>query len=287
MKLKELQVSFQLALSDLYEKQEIDVFFFMLSEKQCGVSRLDLALNPDIECSDSELEVLSGALEQLIEATPIQHILGEKEFFGLLFKVGPEVLVPRPETEELVQWIIDDCKNIKQPIRILDVGTGSGCIAISLAKHLNNVEVTAIDVSKEALMLAKKNAKNIGVNVSFVEADVLNLKSQMDDFDLGKFDIIVSNPPYVRELEKEEIHPNVLNHDPHLALFVEDHNPLVFYKTILELGSALLVSNGLVYFEINQYLGEEMKTAFNNYNYRGIELRKDIFGNNRMMKGVI
>lgn len=286
MKLKELQNKYLLELSGLYEKQEINVFFFMLIELYCGVSRIDLALTPNKECSASELDKLNDALLQLTKAKPIHHIIGEKEFFGLKFLVGPEVLIPRPETEELIQWIIDDHHKNKKAIRILDIGTGSGCIAISLAKHIKNAKVTAIDVSREALKLAQENARINNVDVNFIKVDVLNFTHETEGVDLDGFDIIVSNPPYVRELEKIEIHPNVLNFDPHLALFVEDDDPLLFYNTILKLGNLIMPANGTIYFEINQYLGVEMTSAFEHFNYNHIELRKDIFGNNRMMKGV-
>jgi release factor glutamine methyltransferase len=191
------------------------------------------------------------------------------------------VLIPRPETEQLVDWIIQDVKlqKIDKPIRILDIGTGSGCIAISLAKNLNNAEIWALDVSIDALEIAKKNALLNEVAIHFVEGDILNLKN----FNF-KFDIIVSNPPYVREKEKVEIHRNVLDYDPRVALFVKDDNPLLFYDAIADLTKNSLKKEGCLYLEINQYLGKESVDLLIKKGYKSIELKKDFLDNNRMIK---
>jgi release factor glutamine methyltransferase len=187
------------------------------------------------------------------------------------------VLIPRPETEELVSWILEKV-DTKQPIKILDIGTGSGCIAIILAKQIAQAEVYAMDVSTAALSIAKKNAEANGVVVQFIEASILEWQSQ-DMF----FDIIVSNPPYVRESEKEMMSPNVLNYEPHLALFVDNNNPLLFYKAIVEMSKINLTSEGLIYFEINEYLAEETKSLFSSTFFESVQLKKDIFSKNRML----
>jgi release factor glutamine methyltransferase len=193
-------------------------------------------------------------------------------------------LIPRPETEELVEWIIKDCvvpRNDRK-IKILDIGTGSGCIAISLAKNISNAQVFAIDVSEKALATAKKNAEINGVTVTFLERNIL----ETEDLE-QQFDVIVSNPPYVRELEKQEIKKNVLDNEPHLALFVDDNDALIFYRKIAELSQKNLSQNGQLFFEINQYLGRETVNLLEKMNFKNIELRKDIYGNDRMVKGVI
>ncbi len=190
----------------------------------------------------------------------------------------------RPETEELVEWIIKE--NSKpggsKKIKILDIGTGSGCIAISLAKNLPNAQVYALDVSKKALETAKRNALNNRVDVTFLLLNILEEDALKSDFD-----IIVSNPPYVRNLEKEEIKKNVLDYEPHLALFVEDNDALVFYRKIATLAQKNLLENGQLYFEINQYLGKEMNDLLEQMDFKDIELRKDIYDNDRMMKGIV
>ena len=200
------------------------------------------------------------------------------------FEVNANVLIPRSETEELVDWILKSQKSKveSQKIRILDIGTGSGCIAIALAKNLPNATVFAIDVSKNALATAKINAENNSVNVTFINQNILETEDLQQ-----QFDIIVSNPPYVRHLEKEEIKKNVLDNEPHLALFVADNDALVFYKKIAELAQKNLSENGQVYFEINQYLGKETIDLLQKMNFATTELRKDIYGNDRMTKASV
>jgi release factor glutamine methyltransferase len=197
------------------------------------------------------------------------------------FEVNSNVLIPRPETEELVAWILSDCK--QEPLKdfkILDIGTGSGCIAIALAKNISQAEIAAIDVSAEALELAQKNAQTNGVPVTFLCQNILETEDLQ-----GQFDVIVSNPPYVRNLEKAEIKKNVLEHEPHLALFVEDNDALLFYRKIATLAQKNLKENGKLYFEINQYLGLEMVGLLTAMGFVDVELRKDIYGNDRMICG--
>jgi len=219
-------------------------------------------------------------LEQLKKEIPIQYLLGSTSFYGLNFEVNSDVLIPRPETEELVDWIIKDCLIFRNDVtlKIVDIGTGSGCIAISLAKNLPNAQVFAIDVSGKALATAKKNAELNNVEVTFIQKNILETASL--DF---QFDIIVSNPPYVRNLEKVEINKNVLDNEPHLALFVDDNDALVFYRKIAELAQKSLSKNGQLYFEINQYLGKETVALLENLGFENLELRKDIYGNDRMI----
>ena len=247
------------------------------------MSRVDLALKPDTEIDEIEIKKWKNIIAQLQLQKPIQYILGETEFFGLPFMVTPDVLIPRPETEELVDWILknnSNNSNNSEKLRILDIGTGSGCIPISLTKNLKNSEVAAIDVSKEALEVAAINAKDNSVEVRFIKMDILKTEDLAETYD-----IIVSNPPYVRELEKEEMQKNVLEFEPHIALFVEDDDALLFYLKITKLASKSLSEGGQLYFEINQYLGQRMLDLLNEYKFRDIELRKDIYGNDRMIFG--
>lgn len=284
MNLKDLQNTFHLELDVIYDKEEVDSFFFMLIESYYNVSRLKLAMEPQF--SVDSYEAILNALNLLKEEQPIQYILGETEFYGLPFKVNQYTLIPRPETEELVDWIISKLKNQYSEIRVLDVGTGSGCIAISLAKNLSNAKVYALDVSKEAINMAKNNAQSNDVDVEFIEADILNNETWDSDFKKMKFDVIVSNPPYVREQEKQLMKPNVLNNEPHLALFVNDENPLLFYKAITEFSVENLTKKGELFFEINEYLGKEMIQLLVDSNFKNIELKQDIFKKDRMIKGI-
>jgi len=279
--LSQLKIKFLNLLKDEYPVQEVNSFFNLLIESYLLMNRLDFALKPGKEISLEEKEKFESAIQRLSKHKPIQYILGETEFFGLKFKVNKNVLIPRPETEELVQWILDDVGASKNPsnLKILDIGTGSGCIAISLAKNLPDVEIFALDVSEKALKTARENAGLNGVNVNFIQADILNLEALT-----GKFDIIVSNPPYVREMEKVEMHRNVLENEPNLALYVKDTDPLIFYGTIAKLAQVGLQNNGNLYFEINQYLAEETEDILKNTSFK-TELKKDIFGNYRMLRG--
>ena len=265
-------------LNNLYPKTEISSFFNILTEFKLKLSRTDIALNPSHEINEMDLEYLNTSIQKLESQIPIQYIIGETEFYGLTFKVNENVLIPRPETEELVEWIIKSVDKSKR-IKILDIGTGSGCIAISLAKNLSNAEVFALDVSRKAIEIGKINASINEVNINFIQQNIL----ETDSLNVY-FDIIVSNPPYVRELEKNEIKDNVLENEPHLALFVKDENPLLFYDKISKIARKNLKNNGLLFFEINQYLGIETVELLQNKNYKNIELRKDLFENNRMIK---
>jgi release factor glutamine methyltransferase len=286
--LKDLQQIFHKELDAVYGKDEVNSFFFLSMEQFLNVPRFQMAIQPEFTITKSETDIFFKTLEALKQQKPIQYILGETEFYGLTFKVNENVLIPRPETEELVALIVANTQNLilnSKPITILDIGTGSGCIAISLAKSLPNAEVYALDVSKEALKVAKLNAELNNVEISFIEADILNKSTWNLELNNLKFNAIVSNPPYVRNLEKAEIKSNVLDNEPHLALFVSDNNPLQFYKAISGFAVNNLKPDGNLYFEINQYLGEETKALLENSHYKNVELYKDLNGNYRMLEG--
>jgi release factor glutamine methyltransferase len=284
MKIKQYRDLFIKTLSPIHGEGEAESFFYLILEEKRQLKRIDLALHPDLDLSDSEILVWNALVEQLKLEIPIQYLLHKTSFYGLDFEVNSSVLIPRPETEELVEWIVVSQKSKveSQKLRILDIGTGSGCIAISLAKNIANATVFALDVSEKALAIAKKNAETNNVEVTFLTQNIL----QTDD--LGQqFDIIVSNPPYVRNLEKQEIKKNVLDNEPHLALFVEDNDALIFYKKIAELAKKNLTENGLLFFEINQYLAKETVDLLAEMAFKNIELRKDIYGNERMIKTTV
>eukprot|EP01093_Parvamoeba_rugata_P011279 TRINITY_DN3098_c0_g3_i1.p1 TRINITY_DN3098_c0_g3~~TRINITY_DN3098_c0_g3_i1.p1 ORF type:complete len:291 (-),score=63.67 TRINITY_DN3098_c0_g3_i1:767-1639(-) len=287
MVLRELQHIFHIELDAIYGKHEVDSFFYLCTEHYLNVPRIQLTLEPGLAITKPETDTFFKVLEDLKQQKPIQYILGETEFFGLPFKVNKNVLIPRPETEELVDLIIRSVTSlvVDKPVKILDIGTGSGCIAIALAKNLPNAKVYALDVSKEALKVAKQNAEINKVDINFIEASILDDTCHLAFEAESNFDIIVSNPPYVRNLEKEEIKPNVLDNEPHLALFVEDGNPLLFYKAITNFAIKKLKDKGSLYFEINQYLGEETQQLLIDANFEAIELLKDLNGNDRMLKG--
>jgi len=284
MQLLNFKKQFYLDLSELYPETEIQSFFNLLIDFRLHLSRIEIALQPNFEIQKEDLTFFQKSILDLKKHIPIQYIIGITEFYGLPFLVNEHVLIPRPETEELVSWIIESLKieNRKSKVHILDIGTGSGCIPVSLAKNLSNVTVSAIDISVEALKTAKENAKLNKVDVFFIEKDILNTVELPETYD-----IIVSNPPYVRELEKTQMHENVLAHEPHLALFVKNENPLLFYDKIAELAKKHLSKNGNLYFEINQYLGNETVELLKQKGFFNIELRKDIFGVDRMIKASI
>ena len=283
MKIKEYRAQFIEILSPIYDVDEVESFFYLILEALQKLKRIDIALHPELIFTTAEVQTWNILLEQLKLEIPIQYLLGKTSFYGLDFEVNENVLIPRPETEELVEWIISNNQIIDQSksLKILDIGTGSGCIAISLAKNIPNAQVFAIDVSEQALATAQKNANLNGVNITFQHQNILEVKDLKE-----QFDIIVSNPPYVRNLEKLEIKKNVLDNEPHLALFVADTDALVFYRKISDLAKKNLSLNGQLYFEINQYLGKEMVDLLANKGFKNIELRKDIYGNDRMLLGI-
>lgn len=276
MKIPEYKNTFVQQLIPFYEKEEIENFFYLILKHLKNISRVDLALNPNLEFSENEPKNMAFYLQELKNNKPIQYILGSTKFLGLEFEVNPNVLIPRPETEELIDWIISENKN-RTNLKILDIGTGSGCIAISLAKNLK-AEVTAFDISEKALETAQKNADRNQAFVHFIEFDILN-----DIWEGQQFDIIVSNPPYVRESEKKQIKLNVLDNEPHLALFVSDQDALIFYRKIADFALKHLSENGQLFFEINQYLGKQTVSLLEEKGFKNIILKKDIYSNDRMI----
>ena len=281
MLLKQYKTHFFDALKNSQDDQEIESFFFILTEYLHNLKRVDVALNPNFELSEDDVKKWNAILSELQQEKPIQYITGEVWFYGLKFEVNENTLIPRPETEELVEWIIESqkLKIQSQKLEILDIGTGTGCIPISLKANLPQANVSAIDVSEKALEVAKRNAISNKVEINFIQTNILEVE------DLNQyFDIIVSNPPYVRNLEKEEIKKNVLDYEPHLALFVEDTDALLFYRKIAQLALKNLAPNGLLFFEINQYLGKETVELLENLGFKNIELKKDMYGNDRMVK---
>ena len=293
MILRQFKIYFSTELSAIYPKTEIDTFFFLLIEEYLNLNRIDTVLKSDFKICEEKLSLLKSALLRLKQEVPIQYIIGKTEFFGYPFLVDGNTLIPRPETEELVEWIIKEVANLQSlvvsKLNILDIGTGTGCIPISLAKNILNTTISAIDVSADALKIAKQNAVLNSVDINFIETDILKTASlnKLTQSQNVLFDIIVSNPPYVRELEKVEIQNNVLENEPHLALFVSDENPLVFYDKIADLAKKHLSENGILFFEINQYLGKETITMLKQKGFQNIELRKDLFKNDRMIKAVL
>ena len=281
-------------ITSVYEENEAKSIVYLLLEHYLNLSKTDILLDYPINQSCDFQDII----HRLKAQEPVQYIIGETEFYGRKFKVTSDTLIPRPETEELVQLTLKSYQsgneslivgrekndlNTKSLISILDMGTGSGCIAISLACELPNAQVYAYDISENALEVAKENAKINKANVIFEQVDILNLPH----LSLSPFSIIVSNPPYVMNAEKLEMEQNVLDYEPHLALFVEDTNPLIFYKVIAEFASKNLINQGLCIVEINQALGLETAELFWNQGFRYVEVVKDMFGKDRMVKAIL
>lgn len=268
-------------LCSVYDSDEATAMILILLEHYFKITRVKMALEPDMRLSESEMLTFHFAVKDLLKNKPIQYIIGETEFCDLKFKVNENVLIPRPETSELVMNIVKRQKTKdKRQLSILDIGTGSGCIAISLAKNIPDSKVYALDISEKALEVAKENAINNNADVTFINDDILSLKNKIET----KFDIIVSNPPYVRELEKADMRDNVLNWEPHNALFVSDNDPLIFYRNILEFAKTNLNQDGEIWFEINEYLGKEMTDLCKEYGFSDIEIFKDFREKDRVVK---
>ncbi len=276
MKIKDYRSYFIQELSTVYDAHEAESLFYLILENTAKMKRIDLALNPEIAFSASQLLEWNLLLKQLLLEIPIQYLLGTTSFYGLDFEVNENVLIPRPETEELVDWVLSSTSHLNT---FLDIGTGSGCIAISIAKNRTDSIVTAIDVSKGALDVAQKNAVRNNVSVQFIQKDILTIS----DLECP-LDCIVSNPPYVRTLEKAEIKKNVLDYEPHLALFVDDNDPLLFYRKIAQLAIKNLNPKGYLFFEINQYLGKEMNDLLVEMGFENVTLKTDIYNNDRMIR---
>ena len=291
MQIQALKKIFLDRLMSIYlDKDEIESFFFILTEYLHNLNRVEVALNPNFELSEADLEKWNAIIVQLQQEKPIQYITGEAWFYGLRFEVNENTLIPRPETEELLEWILNSpITEQPKPITVLDIGTGSGCIPIALKNKLPQAEISAIDVSEKALAVAKKNAEFNKVEINFIQANILEVEDltqlrTLNSLLPSRHSIIVSNPPYVRNLEKQEIKKNVLHYEPHLALFVDDLDALLFYRKIAQLALKNLAANGLLFFEINQYLGKETVELLEKLGFKNIELKKDIYGNDRMIR---
>ena len=301
MNLKELLQYYKEELAGIYDEQETAAIFDLLVAHVSGFSSRELLLK-GISTEVQDEFTLLNYLSELKRGKPVQYLMGETVFFGLRFLVNSSVLIPRPETEELVAWVIEGCKDLAA-LKIIDIGTGSGCIAVSLKKYIVGSTVLGVDISKEALETAKSNALLNEVDVKFYQADVLDTAfSLLDDFPLAanalidsnryddgcqveaKYDVIVSNPPYITPGEKLQMHQNVMDHEPHLALFVSEERPLVFYEAIADFAKARLKSNGMLFFEINEHLGKETVEMLSNKSFVDIELRKDMQGKDRMIR---
>lgn len=278
MDIKIIQARFTTVLTPIYDKEEAQQLFYIALEELEGKSRIDLVMDPSMQTQKAA--AWEEVLADLTAEKPIQYIFGKAHFYGRVFQVNSFTLIPRAETEELVEWVVNSVPK-DRAIRILDIGTGSGCIGITLAAELPNAQVTLMDVSIEALEMAKANAVANGVKVETILQDVLALEALP-----ATYDIVVSNPPYVRNLEKVEIRKNVLDYEPHLALFVQDNDPLIFYRQIAQLAQGSLSTGGMLFYEINQYLGAETKALFTSLDFKEIELRKDMVGNDRMIKAI-
>ena len=267
------------ALRGYYPDSEAFSIAKMLLVEVFGFSTLELYGGKDKEISGKRRDVLDEMIARLQKNEPIQYIIGTESFCGLTFEVNPDVLIPRPETQELVRWIESDWKSV--PCRILDIGTGSGCISISLAKFLEDAKVESWDISEGALQVAHRNCVRNEVEVLLRQQDVLSVVPEGE-----LYQVIVSNPPYICEKEKVDMDANVLDWEPETALFVPDADPLLFYRKIAELGISMLCEGGALYFEINRAYGAEMVEMLNGMGYSSIELRKDLFGNDRMIKAI-
>lgn len=263
------------SLTRLYPQREVESFFFILSEYFLSISRIELRVNGSKKLSESELLKFHYAIKDLKSFKPIQQITGKQFFYDNEFIVSPHTLIPRPETEELVDLIVKENLNFEG--RILDIGTGTGAIGISLDLALTKASVTAFDVSEDALKTAKINAEKLESKVSFGKQDILNPSYKGESFD-----IIVSNPPYVLNKEKKEMEPNVLKYEPHIALFVEDEDPLLFYREIIKFSHSYLNNNGKLYFEINEKFGQETADLMN-IDFSEVKIIKDLNGKDRII----
>lgn len=281
MKIQDTIQLFRNELKDLYSAEEIENFIFFSMNEYLGYTRRHLQLKANQSLGEKETERFKIILAELKNHKPIQYILGHTEFYGLKIRVNENVLIPRPETEEMVELILQENLSAEN---ILDIGTGSGCIAIALKKHLPNATVSAIDISDEALLIAKENSILNHTLINFLQGDILNVNHSATQ-QLNNFDIIVSNPPYVRQSEKNKMSKNVLNYEPHIALFVNDNDAFVFYNAIADFALTSLSPNGKLYFEINESLGSEIKKLLKAKGFKNVEIKKDMSGKDRIAVG--
>ncbi|MDR3189477.1 MAG: peptide chain release factor N(5)-glutamine methyltransferase [Prevotellaceae bacterium] len=268
------------SLADLYPAREAQAICHLLFENILGVAPATLYILLENAVDAAHEQRIRDAAAQLRQGRPIQQVLGRAEFCGLTFLVNEHVLIPRPETEELVEWALRSA-DARAALRVLDVGTGSGCIAVALAGKLPRAAVDAWDVSEDALSVARKNAALNGVQVHFEKRDIL---CEATKSGAQRYDLVVSNPPYVCESEKRQMHRNVLRYEPHVALFVDDKNPLIFYSAIAELAQKALRENGEAFVEVNEKLGQEVADVFTRHGFLSVELRRDVNGKPRMIR---
>ena len=266
-------------LQPLYDRREAAAIANLYVQSRTGLPNYEVALRKNESVSDSLLNLFREDIISLKRGVPVQHVLGEAEFYGLKFAVSPSVLIPRPETEELVQMVVNECSD--QEVRILDIGTGSGCIAISLAKLLPKASVFATDISSDALEIAKKNAAVNGVGVTFTRHDIL---SGTVPFMNTGFDIIVSNPPYVPFSDRSAMHVNVAEHDPEIALFVPDNDIFVFYRAIAKTCINVLKDNGKLFVETYHLHQERLAEMFKNNGYSRVGQIEDLNGKQRFLR---
>ena len=301
-------------LAQIHEEGEAKAIARMVYEVRFGLSLIDICIGKDTQLSANDQVELEEIAQRLMKQEPVQYVLGQADFCGRTFMVNEHVLIPRPETEELCQWIIaaddSDCNAtlskrelfrtvrvcpLSSAAKILDIGTGSGCIAITLAAEIPNAEVTAWDISEEALDVARENAQRHNVHVTFKQVDALESRGQVHDCFTeanqatcphDSFDIIVSNPPYICNKEREAMEANVLEHEPHTALFVPDDDPLLFYRAIAEYAQTALTPDGWLYFEINPLYADSLRDMLSKMSYHDIEIREDQFGKQRMIRAM-
>lgn len=283
MKLNTIATKYIDELSATYEKEEAEAIFQVVLNHVLNFSRADYVLKKENTIDAATNQRFEEVLQALKTGKPIQYILGEAYFFGLTFKVNESVLIPRPETEELVDWILSASSNqhLSKEINVLDIGTGSGCIAIALQKNMPNAAVFGLDIAEDTLQTASQNALINQADVLFTKDDIIQSQNKKHD---RKYSVIVSNPPYIKEDEMPQMHQNVLAHEPHLALFVSNENPLLFYEAICNFALLNLKENGLLFFEINEYLGKQTVDLLNSKGFVNIELRQDMQGKDRMIK---
>ena len=278
MSLQDTKQAMKHQLSNVYDALELNSIVNILIEEVTGWDALHQNIHKNDALEQSHTDQLTQYVEKLLTGKPLQYIIGKAWFMGKAFMVNEAVLIPRPETEELVEWIVEYAQIINKTLSILDIGTGSGCIPISLKQAIPNASITAIDISKEAIAVAQQNAATYNTNIEWIELDIL-LTKQLKD----QYDIIVSNPPYIPLREKPNMQPQVIDHEPAIALFVPDQYPLIFYSKIAHIGKSALKPNGQLFFEIHYDQGEAILALLNEMGYHA-ELRQDIYGKDRMVR---
>ncbi|MFP4469937.1 MAG: peptide chain release factor N(5)-glutamine methyltransferase [Bacteroidales bacterium] len=279
-KIKDIREHYTLMIGEIYPSEEAASMFDLLLESLLGISRVERAANPALRISESEILKIHFAVKELIKHRPVQYVLGEAWFCDLRLFVDERVLIPRPETEELVEWIVETYGN-KHPAAVLDIGTGSGCIALALKNAFPAAEVFALDISPAALNVVRINAERTQLELNLVQADITDVSAM---YQLPQFEVIVSNPPYVTHAEKSAMRKNVLDFEPGQALFVEDNDPLIFYRDIAALASQRLKPDGMLFLEINERFGRQTQDLLRQSGFKHTQLRKDLSGKDRMIR---